>query len=373
MDTKNRISEIVSICRRCYWSSPTISVTRTVGNDFLIVLIGNDAMSLPLSTPEPGCKVFQITESDLLDRILSRDTILTTLFGKAIVLKDDLHIMQLIMESIPSNRSKRRNRLHRCNVEITFHNVNSPHQFISKTFIPFMEIAKPYFHKCPFIVSSQMYNGRMDVIVGFLGIKHDFDMNGLKKILIKRVSELSLHSISIDRQNPDPSALGYPIDALQEISSQFIELYVQADTLDAIVRNVVIRYLEILLKHTISRKECRLVNRYILERMLPDSLSSISADFLLHEDIVDASNKIKKEYGEQFGNNRKIFFELISSIVNGYRFIDNAFTGQSIYPDSRKWSSLENLYSDIFSASMMHPYYLAFIPFCINEVLKYEV
>ena len=106
---------------------------------------------------------------------------------------------------------------------------------------------------------------------------------------------------------------------------------------------------------------------------IPDSLSSISSEFLLHEDIADVLDKIKKEYGEQFGNNRKIFFELICSSINAYRFIDNVVTEDAIYSDIQKLTFLENLYSDIFSASMMHPYYLAFIPFCINEVLKYEV
>ena len=373
MDAKNRISEIVSICQQHYWTFPTISVNHTVDSNFQIVLIGNGFNLLSSSSPDPGCKVFLMTESDLLDRILNRDAILTTLFGRAIVLKDDLHIMQLIMDSIPANRSNRRNRFHKGNIEITFHNVNSPHQFISKTFIPFMEISKTYLSKCPFIISSQMCNGRMDVSAGFFGIKHDFDMNGLKRILIKRVSELSLHSISIDMQHSCPSMSDYTADMMQEISDQFIVLYSQSEDIDAVVRNVVIQYLKVLMRYTDSIKECHLVNRQILDRMLPDSLSSISSEFLLHEDIADALDKIKKEYGEQFGNNRKIFFELICSSINGYQFIDNVVTGDAIYSDIQKLTFLENLYSDIFSASMMHPYYLAFIPFCINEVLKYEV
>lgn len=369
MNTK--MSIIVRICQRLYWTFPTISVSRISDGSFIIVLIGSGSMAAPKQCPDQKYKVFMISESDILDRILNREAVLATLFSKAIVLKDELHIMQLIMKSIPNNNYIGRSRYYRGDLEIIFHNVSSPHQFISMTFIPFMEITKTYLSKCPLILSSQVCNGRMDVNVVFFNIKHDFDLIEFKRCLIRRVSELHLHSISICKQNTCQFMADYPIDMLQEVSGQFILLYSDSeDDIDAIIRNIVVLYMNALLEYTDSQTECRVVNRQILDRMLPDSISSISAEFLLHEDIVNAYDGIKKDYFQQFVNNRKILFELVNSSINRYKSIDKTSTK---YSDRQKITFLENLYSDIFSASMMHPYYLAFIPFCINEVLKYEI
>jgi len=374
MDVKNRIAAVIRMCQQSYWTFPTISVSQVEDGNFIVVLIGNSTIATPRPCIDLRCKVLMMTESDIFDRILNRDAILASLFTKAIVLKDELQIMWLIIQSIPTYYKSRQSGFYGGDVEVTFHNVNSPHLFISKTFIPFMEIAKTYLSKCPLIFSSQMCNGKMDVSAVFFGVKHDFDFIGLKKCLIRRVSELYLHSISVCKHNSCQVIADYPVGMLQQVSEQFIILYSNTeDNNDTVIRTIVDLYINTMLKFTDSLTECRIINRQILDKMLPNSLSSISAEFLLHEDIVNVMEGIKREYAKQFENNKKILFNLISSSVKKYQFIANSVKRVNTYFAYQKLNLLENIYSDIFSASMMHPYYIAFIPFCINEVLKYEI
>ena len=258
------------------------------------------------------------------------------------------------------------------NLEVIFHNVPSPEIFVSKTFIPFMEMNKADLSKCRFVIASHTVNHKTDIKVYFFGLKTDFDLWRFKKRLIANVSELSLHMLSVNQPCSGQTIPEDSLRMLQEISEQAVLLYSSGNDLDQLVRTTLKCYFDVLADNTRSMDEFRVVNRYVLEDLLPESLSSITAEFLLFCDVCDGVEKVRREYMTQFNENRACFFDEVGHLLKAVRMPD--INAAPLTEDiSQKADLVRSLYRAVFSASMMHPYYLAFIPFSINEVLKYEI
>lgn len=257
-------------------------------------------------------------------------------------------------------------------LEVIFHNVPSPEIFVSKTFIPFMEMNKTDLSKCGFVVASHMVNHKTDIKVNFFALKPDFDLLRFKKRLIANVSELSLYMISVNQPCSGETIPEDSLRVLQEISEQAVLLYSSGNDLDGLVRMTLKYYFDVLADNTRSMDEFRVVNRYVLEDLLPESLSSITAEFLLLCDVCDGVEKVRREYMAQFNENRACFFDEVRHLLEAVRMPE--INATPLNEDvSKKADLVRSLYHAVFSASMMHPYYLAFIPFSINEVLKYEI
>lgn len=371
MGKDSKISQIVQICaEECFADIPTISFSQASDGSCNVVFVGGDEKEFQKGMHIPECQVFHMTEEKLLEKILHRDPILIRLFSNAIVLRDLLQIMPLILNSLPYYEDYGRTPMHAGDLAIVFHDVHSPEMFVTKTFIPFMEMNKADLSKCRFVISSHTVNHRTDIEVNFFGLKEDFDLLEFERQLIMNISELSLHKISVRRHCSELTIADENLLMLQEISEQAVSLYSSGNDLDGVVRKVLKCYFDILSDNADSINECLAVNQHVLEELLPRSLSSVTTDSLLFHDKSVGIEKVKKEYRTQFNVNQKYFFDEVSCLLKSARTceVGEALSKEDI---SKRNEGVIQLYSAVFSALMMHPYYLAFIPFCMNEVLKY--
>lgn len=368
----NKISQIVQICTEHFNDIPTITISHLANESYYIVLIGDRKVKDIRLEQVPNCHIFHITEENIIDRIFHRDPMLKKLFANAIVLKDSLRIMPIILNHLPYNDYSNWSPISTGDLEVIFHNSPSPEIFISKTFIPFMEMNKTDLSKCKFIISSRTINNKTDIRVNYFELKENFKVQYFKKQIITNISESSLHMISINNPNREDMTGDIYIRMLQEFSELVILSYSSNNDLDIIVRKILAYYFVILSNHANSINEYRSINLYILEEFLPHSLSAITTEYVSLHDMSIGIEKVKREYKSQFNENRKYFFNEVVPLLNDTvrDKINEPILKEEIVKDHE---IIKHLYYALFSASMMHPYYLAFIPFCINEVLNHEI
>lgn len=369
MRKDSKILQIVQMCAERFEHIPTIAFSQASDGYYNVVFVGGDETMAQGRVCMPGCQVFHMTEDKLLEKVLRRDPMLADLFANAIVLKDMLQIMPLILNSVSYGDDFEWHPIYAGDLEVVFHDVPSPEIFVTKTFIPFMEMNKACLSKSRFVISSQTVNHKTDIKVNFFGLKKDFDLLAFKRQLIMNISELSLHMIGVDHPDSKSTIADEYLHMLQEISEQAVLSYSSGNDLDQMVRKILRCYFGILSGNADSINECRVVNQYVLEELLFQSLSSVTTEFLLFHDQSDGVEKVKKEYKIQFNENQKCFFDEVGSLLKSARMreVDAVPLEEDIY---KRNEVVKRLYYAAFSASMMHPYYLAFIPFCLNEVLK---
>ena len=371
MSKASKILQIVQMCAEHFEHIPTITFNQASSDYYNVVLVGGDETVTQGSACMPGCHVFYMTEEQLLEKILRRDPILADLFANAIVLKDLLQIMPLALNSVSHDNDFEWRPIYAGDLEVVFYDAPSPEIFVAKTFIPFMEMNKASLSKCRFVISSQTVNHKTGIKVNFFGLKKDFDLLTFKRQLIMNISELPLHMVGVGRPDSESAIADDDLNMLQEVSEQAVLSYSSDNDQDQIVRKILQCYFGILSANAASINECRVMNQYVLEELLPRSLSSVTSEFLLFHDKSDGVEKVKKEYRTQFNENQTCFFDEVASLLKTARMRE---ANAAPFEDDicNKNEVVKGLYHAAFSASMMHPYYLAFIPFCLNEVLKYE-
>lgn len=368
----NTISQIVQICTEHFNDIPTITISHLANESYYIVLIGDHEVKSIRLEQVPHCQIFHITEENIIDRIFHRDPMLKKLFANAIVLKDSLHIMPIILNHLPYNDYSNWSPFSTGDLEVIFHNSPSPEIFITKTFIPFMEMNKTDLSKCKFIISSRTINNKTDIRINYFELNKNFNLQHFKKQLITNISESSLYMISVNHPSYEDMIDNIYINMLQEFSELVVLSYSSSDELDIIVRKILVYYFVILSNNANSINEYRSINLYILEEFLPHSLSAITTEYVSLHDMSIGIEKVKREYKSQFNENRKYFFNEVVPLLNDTvrDKINEPILKEEIVKDHE---IIKHLYYALFSASMMHPYYLAFIPFCINEVLNHEI
>ena len=384
MNTIKYISEIADICSSSNTSASCISISPRKNSNPIVVFIYKDNPSIESYTIS-GIHAYHLTESDILSKILEKDAILTKLFCNAITIKDDLHIMPIIMHSLLALRLDDKMSPHIGNPRdliVTFHNVSTPELFVKNIFIPFMRKTKYFFNKCRFILKYHEQDNSKSVSVIFDCTGHHFSLSKFERLLISKFPEFNLHSLSISHPIGNIIKNDAITNILQQVSEKMILAYNENGDNDMIIKQVISHYIDIAIQVEPELQSFMNINYNIYESMLPQSISSISSRLTEHNHILNVQNKMSHEYDKLFHNNMTGLYSHIAPFVQNWNTQNMQIKlskpiCKTIKTTEIKETFLQEVYSGIFSSAMMHSYYKAFIPYSINEILtnltKYEI
>ena len=361
-------------------SAHTIAVSPRKGTTPIVVFIYRDNSCFK-SIELNGIQTYYFKENEILKMVLEKNAILTKLFHNTITIKDDLNIIPIIMNVLSTLR------LYDSTVSkigkpgdliVTFYNVGSPTEFVNNTYIPFMEMAKGYLEKCPFILSYNEHDGANSVSLIFEHHKTDFSISEFERILVYKFAELNLHSIGVERFSQFVSMNDSIRKILQQVSDQMILVYHKDGNDDTIIRTLISYYLNIGRCIEPNIQSFLSINSRIYERMLLNSISPLSSRLLEHIHILNVCNKLSCEYDKLYQSNMEELYSYITHIVQNWHFSSplSDFPYSTIHKISskeKKEEFIQNVYSGLFSASIMHPYYTAFVPYCIDKILRHLI
>lgn len=349
------------------------------------------------------------SETEVYQKLLSRDAEVVTVFSHAISIFDSIRITPRILSSIEpiaiynqqiTKLMEVSNRVHsKTEIPILFCDIDDIQQFISKTFIPLCGVIKSYLCEGQYWVDWQ-YGYRTinrEVLLTF-SVKSSDREDILQKLqlhLYENVSELQLHRVHIPFDRPQsyidelPDVIGqktYRI--LCHITEEFLAMFSQEDINDNKKTTLVTYFYLVAAKNFLSSKdEFVILNKMLLNRVLVESISPFTRHLLNHEIITGAKDKIVREYKRQSDKNKVALYTNYGDLINDWRNMpdDNDAIHESLsslvdirsYMDSafRKDNNYVLSYFHAFFEKLtkcmdLPPFYIAYIPYCINYLTR---
>lgn len=355
--------------------APVVAISINRGKPYTIVGIYSDKQSfnhIDEMLVSEGARFVCFHETDVLSSIL-RDggRSLSRVLVRPIVIKDELSIMPFIMEYLhppvldpPSIGGE---------LIIRFNGSIDSRVFLSNTLLPLLSTNKSYLEKAgSFCLFSRFFDRDYVVFACWDHFDQRFSYRDFMYHLVKELPESNLHTFSID-YNPSPSK---HISLFQQWStSVFLPLLGRDYDEDVIIREVFSQYLSLAKRLYNNAKDFLYDNRITLEKMTLLSLSSVTKGVVVNSmrDIV--VSKILSEYKMMMRTNMEELLQMLEKMCSNWTEYS-----ESVIPDTvlaeiselmrRKGArELSNVFFSLFSASLMHPFFTGFIPYCINEQL----
>lgn len=349
------------------------------------------------------------SETEVYQKLLSRDAEVVTVFSHAISIFDSIRITPRILSSIEPiaiyNQQITRlmevsNRVQsKTEIPILFCDIDDIQQFISKTFIPLCGVIKSYLCEGQYWVDWQYGYRKInrDVLLTF-SVKSSDREDILQKLqlhLYENVSELQLHRVHIPFDRPQsyidelPDVIGqktYRI--LCHITEEFLAMFSQEDINDNKKTTLVTYFYLVAAKNFLSSKdEFVILNKMLLNRVLVESISPFTRHLLNHDIITGAKDKIVREYKRQSDRNKVALYTNYGDLINDWRNMpdDNDAIHESLsslvdirsYMDSvfREDNNYVLSYFHAFFEKLtkcmdLPPFYIAYIPYCINYLTR---
>lgn len=349
------------------------------------------------------------SETEVYQKLLSRDTEVVTVFSHAISIFDNIRITPRILSSVEpiaiynqqiTKLMEVENRVHsKTEIPVLFRDIDDLQQFISKAFIPLCGVIKSYLCEGQYWVDWQ-YGVReinRDVLLTFV-VKSSDRADILRKLqlhLYENVSELQLHRVYIPFNRP----LNY-IDELPEVMGQktyrilchiteeFLAMLSQGDINDSKKIALVIYFYLVAAKNFFaSKEEFVALNKMLLNKALVMSISPFTRYLLNHDIIAGAKDKIVREYKQQSDRNKitlytnygallndwgnlpndnDVIHESLSSLVDIRSYIDSAFREDN----NCVLSYFHAFFEKLTKCMDLPPFYIAYIPYCINYLTR---
>lgn len=366
---------IKAISLSAKFSDAPVVVVSEIGKESCIVLIYSD----PVATIRPehstivqGIHIVCLDEVNVMrDLLLNGGRTISYYFTRPIVIKDELHIVPLIMEYV--------NHVHNAmtspicgNLVVQFEGINDSTSFYSNSLVPFFNISKGFLEKSDaFCLFFSTENGTPSVYACW-EVRKDYGHRDFLRHLVKSIPEVNLHAMRIEYF---PIA-SHPITKLQKWStSRFLQGFGSPDEDDAVIREVFYQYLTIA-KHLYSAPSYFLQgNTRVLHKTVPNSVSSISTGVIANSMTGDFFAKVLNEYRIILHKNMDALFSLLIGICSSWDDINTEHIPKDVcveLDDNKEVRTNEQLcmaYHTIASSSLLSPFHYGFFPFCINELL----
>lgn len=366
---------IKAISLSAKFSDAPVVVVSEIGKGSCIVLIYSD----PVTTIKPehstivqGIHIVCLEEVNVMrNLLLDGGRTISYYFTRPIVIKDELHIVPLIMEYIHHEHNAMTSP--NCgNLVVQFVGINDATSFYSNSLVPFFYITKCFLEKSDaFCLFFSTENGTPSVYACW-EVRKDYEHRDFLRHLVKSIPEVNLHAMRIEYF---PIA-SHPITKLQNWStSRFLQWFSSPDEDDAVIREVFSQYLTVAKLLYSAPSNFLKGNTRILHKTVPNSISSISTGVITNSMTGDVFAKVLNEYRIMLRKNMDALFSLLIGICSSWDNINTDHIPKDVYiklNDDKKVRTNEQLcmaYQTIVSSSLLSPFHYGFFPFCINELL----
>ena len=353
---------------------PVVVISSYDGLASRIVLVYSDfdtSFSADREILAEKIQVVRLRESDVIKSLI-RDggKIASRYFHRPIVLKDELHIMPLILEYIQDDGME--SRPDYGNLTVCFNQSGTPYSFFSNSLIPFLKVTKGYLAKADSFCLISLERSVVPSVCACWELPdHEFDYTGLMRHIAEMIPETNLHALQIDYR-----PVRYRrISPLQLWStSRFLTVFGDAEDSDAVIREMFGQYLFIAQSMFERPMDFLRHNRILLSKVIPLSLSSLTGKVPANSLRGNVTAKVLQEYNSMLKKNLDVLFALLKDACTPWNN-DSRVVPQALVPEldelerKHKEDVLPCIYRTLFSSSLLNAVHAAFFPYCINELL----
>lgn len=368
------IENLVLWCRCNMTEIPVITISVFPNHIYRIIVIHQDENTAPApSFPKDLEYVdfLRFSESEIMTSII-RDggKAISRIFNNPITIKDDLHIMPVIMDYI--------HRIQECDyscvggeLTLQFYDVYNAYSFFKETLLPFLTLTKSHLNEAEaFSISGVTVKGHLCVYVCWDYICNNFSYKDFLRHLAHTIPEINLHQINI-RYNPIPEK--HIMQIKKWSTYRFLKKLSTNGDEDNLIREVFFQYTT-LAKYVFSVPDFFSRNQIVMDIMIGYSMSSISNCILPNSLREEAKAKIRSEYNIIMRNNIGAILPMIEDACSSWDSQDNTIPEVVVTELITKYKKrgvryICELYHCIFSTSLIHSFHTGFIPYCINELL----
>lgn len=371
----NHIIKGVSLGKKYTDASVVVVSERTNGIGCWLILIHTDAYgdgSTLCQTPDKDIHIVHLSEGIVINSLLDdRGRIISRFFNNPIVIKDDLHIVPLIMEIAQGNDYA--SRLLSGNLVVRFREVNDSHLFYTNTLIQLFGVVGTYLGGAnAFALFSANRTDASTVYACWDLQDENANHIGLMRHVVRMIPEINLHAMRINY---------YPVSSrriscLQKWSTSFfLPLFANSNENDSVIREVFHQYLAVAKKLFDSPLEFVRQNKLVLKETIHYSISSMSQKATARSLKGEIMSKLLSEYNKIVKKNYDALLCLmmescIKWSVEGEKSvpIDVSMELDTMREEEGN-DVLYQAYDTIFSCSLAHAFHFAFFPYCISEFL----